>query len=354
MRGGLGWRRLGVAAGVGGLAVALTGCGGGFAGIYSLPLPGGASLGPHPYQVTAEFTNVLDLVPQSAVRVNDVAVGRVTRIYLPPGSWTARVVMLVNGKVRLPADAIAQIEQSSLLGEQYVALAAPAGVSPVSRLGPGAVIPAYRTTSNATVEDVLGALSLLLNDGGISQLHTITTQLNDALAGHEPQIRALLPQLSHLLNNLYAHRDDITRALDGLDKLSATLRHRDRELGYALANLSPGLRVLARQHQQLVTMLNSLRRLSGVAVQTINASQASLVADLRALSPTLQELASAGSSLPLSLQVLLTYPFTDQVLSDIKGDYLNSYLSVTARTGTTVIPPVHPPHKRKKRQKGGR
>ena len=77
-----------------------------------------------------------------------------------------------------------------------------------------------------------------------------------------------------------------------------------------------------------------------------------VVADLRALSPTLQELASAGSSLPLALQVLLTYPFTDQVLSDVKGDYLNSYLSVTARKGTTVIPAAHPPRKRKK--KGGR
>ena len=87
------------------LTVAITGCsgGGGFSGIYSLPLPGGASLGPHPYRVTAEFSNVLDLVPQSAVHVNDTAVGRVVRIYLPPHSWTARVVMLVNGRVHLPA-----------------------------------------------------------------------------------------------------------------------------------------------------------------------------------------------------------------------------------------------------------
>ena len=42
-------------------------------GIYSIPLPGGASLGSHPYQVTAQFANVVDLVPQSAVKVNDVA-----------------------------------------------------------------------------------------------------------------------------------------------------------------------------------------------------------------------------------------------------------------------------------------
>ena len=107
---------------------------GGFNGIYSIPLPGGANLGSHPYQVTAQFADVGDLVPQSAVMVNDVAVGRVTRIFLPPGSWTANVTMLVNGNVRLPANAIAELAQSSLLGEQYVALSVPPGVAPTGRL----------------------------------------------------------------------------------------------------------------------------------------------------------------------------------------------------------------------------
>src|SRR5271166_2925807 len=82
------------------LVTALASCSsGGFNGIYSIPLPGGASLGSHPFQVTAQFSNVGDLVPQSAVMVNDVAVGRVTRIFLPHGSWTAHVTMLVNGSV---------------------------------------------------------------------------------------------------------------------------------------------------------------------------------------------------------------------------------------------------------------
>jgi len=54
-------------------AVCVAGCSsGGFNGIYSIPLPGGANLGPHPYQVTAEFSNVVDLVPQSSVKVNNV------------------------------------------------------------------------------------------------------------------------------------------------------------------------------------------------------------------------------------------------------------------------------------------
>ena len=340
-------RARGLAAAAAVIAMSLAGCGsGGFNGINSIPLPGGASLGSHPYQVTAQFANVDDLVPQSTVRVNDVAVGRVTRIYLPPKSWTANVTMLVNAHVHLPGNAIAEIRQSSLLGEQYVALSAPPGVPAEGRLLGGTVIPLSRTTGNATVEQVLGALSLLLNGGGINQLHTITTQLDAALSGNEPQVRSLLVEINTLLTNLNTHRKDIMAALDGLDTLSATLAARDRKIGHVLDHLTPGLQVLAKERAQLVTMLSSLHHLTGVAVATINASQASLVADLRQLAPTLRELANAGQDLPLALQVLLTYPFTNQVLQDVKGDYLNAFLSIRAKRGTTIIPKIKPHHRK--------
>jgi phospholipid/cholesterol/gamma-HCH transport system substrate-binding protein len=330
------------------LAVAAAGCSsgsggsGGFSGIYSIPLPGGASLGSHPYQVTAVFANALDLVPQSAVMVNDVAVGRVSRIYVPANSWYAHVTMVVNGGVHLPANAIAEVRQSSLLGEQYVALSAPPGAAPSGRLAAGATIQLDRTTSNTTVEQVLGALSLLLNDGGINQLNTITTQLNAALSGNEPQIRSTLTQINNFVSNLNAHRGDITAALDGLNALSATLSSRDQQIGYVLDNLTPGMKVFNQQRGQLVTMLNSLHTLTGVAVNTINKSRDQSVADLQALAPILRQLANAGQALPNSLQVLFTYPFTDQVLNDIKGDYLNIYLSVVATPGTCIYAPLTP------------
>jgi phospholipid/cholesterol/gamma-HCH transport system substrate-binding protein len=101
----------------------LAGCGG-FRGAYSLNLPGGADLGDDPYSVTVQFLDVLDLVPQSGVRVADVPVGRVDGIELND-DWTAEVTLTVNGDVELPENAVAMIQQSSLLGEKYVELAAP-------------------------------------------------------------------------------------------------------------------------------------------------------------------------------------------------------------------------------------
>ena len=64
----------------------LTACS--FEGIYDLPMPGGADLGDHPYTVKAQFRDVLDLVPQSGVKVNEVPVGRVEAITLAPDGWT--------------------------------------------------------------------------------------------------------------------------------------------------------------------------------------------------------------------------------------------------------------------------
>ena len=92
--------------------------------VFTVPLPGGAPSGPS-YVVTAEFTDVLDLVPRSAVKVNDVTVGSVEKIWL--NGWTARVRMRVSTSVRLPDNATAAVQQSSLLGEKFVALAAPVG-----------------------------------------------------------------------------------------------------------------------------------------------------------------------------------------------------------------------------------
>ncbi len=325
-------------------ALVIAGCGSsGFNGIYSITLPGGANLGSHPYQVTAQFTNALNLVPQSAVKVNDVAIGRVVSISLPRRGWKADVTMELNGSIALPANAIAELTQSSLLGEEYVALAPPPGAAGTGRLGNGAVIPVYRTTSDVTVEEVLGALSLLLNGGGIGQIHTITTELNATLDGHVTQVHQLLHRLTELIANLNSRRGDIVTALRGVNRLAASLAKRDGQITFVLGNLKPGLRVLAEQRTQLVALLNSLHELSDQAVTTIAASKADIVADLRLLKPTLEELAAAGKSLPLALQVLLTFPFTDRVLGDIKGDYLNAYLSIKAPPGTTVIPPIKQP-----------
>jgi phospholipid/cholesterol/gamma-HCH transport system substrate-binding protein len=329
-------RRQRIAGALAGVLV-LAGCSdGGFNGLYGTPLPGGADVGDHPYHVTALFTDVLDLVPQSSVKVADVAVGRVDKISLTPDTRSALVAMTVNGDVALPADSRAELKQSSLLGEKFVELSAPTAGPATGKLADGARIPLGRTNRNPEVEEVLGALSLLLNGGGVEQIQKISHELNDALSGNEPEIRALLSRVDELATQLDGHKTEILRAIDGLGKLSQTLTGQTQNLTTALDHLAPGLKVVTDQRDQLVGMLTALTTLSGVAVDTVTKSRDQLVANLKALQPTLTKLGEAGQNLPTALQILLTYPFPDYAGNVIKGDYANVEANVNLDLDTLI------------------
>jgi phospholipid/cholesterol/gamma-HCH transport system substrate-binding protein len=309
----------------------LAGCG--FRGAYSLSLPGGADVGDEPYSVTVEFLDVLDLVPQSGVRVADVPVGRVDEIELGE-DWTAEVTVTVNGDVDLPANAVAMIQQSSLLGEKYVELAAPGNEEPTGRLEEGAVIPLERTNRNVEVEELLGALSLVLNGGGLTQLQTIAKELGEALEGREAAVKNTLDQLDVLIGGLDDQKAEINRALDSANTLAATLAERTGTIETALDTIGPGLDVINEQRGLLVSMLESLSRLGDVGTRIINESAANTVADLELLQPVLTQLAAAGPDLAGSLDLLLTYPFpASAIVGDGSGGDVPINVRQDQRTG---------------------
>ena len=307
-------RRLQRAGALGAAALMLTGCG--FRGAYSFSLPGGADVGDDPYTVQVEFLDVLDLVPQSAVRVADVPVGRVEEIELAD-DWTALVTITVNGDVDLPANAVAAIQQSSLLGEKYVELAPPGGREPEGRLDDGALIPLERTNRNVEVEELLGAMSLVLNGGGLAQLQTINRELGEALEGRESAIRDTLSQLDTFIGGLDQQKAEISRALDSANALPETLASRTATIETALDTIGPGLDVVNEQRGLLVSMLESLARLGDVGTRIIEQSAANTVADLQLLQPILSQLAAAGPDLAGALPLLLTYPFPDSSLTTL-------------------------------------
>ncbi len=314
-------------------ALLLSGCGVFNDGVYEMPLPGGADVGDHPITITADFDDVLDLVPQSAVKVDEVAVGRVDDIRLADDGRSARVELLVDGDVALPAGTTARLRQTSLLGEKYVALVRPDDPAPGGRpLADGASLGVAETSQAAEVEQVLGALSLVLNGGGIGQFQEISRELQQVSAGRPEQVKAFLEQMETFVAGLDGRKEAITAAIDGLADLSRTLDDDKEKIASALDGLSPGMEVLADQRGQLVAMLRALDRLSDVTVDTLDAAQEDIVADLEALEPILAQLARAGEDLPNALQILLTYPFPDAVLGAIRGDYLNVFVTTNFRT----------------------
>lgn len=306
------------------MVFALSGCE--FRGVQELPLPGGVDTGERPYEVKVEFADVLDLVPESSVKVNDVSVGRVSDVEL--AGWHAVATLEIRDDVALPDNAAAHLRQTSLLGEKYVSLAPPTDEPATGQLSDGDLIPLSRTGRNPEIEEVFSALSLLLNGGGVDQLQTINRELAQVMEGREQNIRSVLSRLDTFIGELDEHKAEIVRAIDGLNRLSAELVRQRDAITVALDDIGPGLDVLTEQRRELTRMLQALSRLGEVGTRVIEKSKQDTLANLRALQPILGKLAEAGHDLPRALELLVTYPFPSTVGNGVRGDYTN--LRITA------------------------
>jgi len=309
-----------VAAGV----LALSGCS--FNGVAGLPLPGGPDTGSNPYEVKIEFTNVLDLVPQSTCKVNDVSVGKVTDIKLQ--GWHAEVTCTIRRDANLPANAIATISQTSLLGEKFVALSAPTQEASVGTLAQGAVIPLSRTTRTTEVEEVLSALSMLLNGGGIEQIATITHELNAAMQGRGDTIKDLLNRVNTFVGTLDKQKSEINRAIDSIDRLTGKLAAEKQTIADTIDRSGPAIKILSDNRADLTRMLVSLGKLGQVSTNVISQSKTDLLANLKALEPLLNNINKAGALLPQNLEMLLTYPFPPTYANAQKGDFANVHFTL--------------------------
>ncbi|WP_346042667.1 MCE family protein [Actinomadura chokoriensis] len=310
---------------------ALSGCS--FNGVSSLPLPGGPDLGSNPVTVKIEFANVLDLVPQSAVKVNDVSVGKVEDITLEGGApgqggWHALVTVKMRRDVNLPDNSIATVGQTSLLGEKFVQLEPPRYEAPNGRLGTGDLIPLNRTSRGTEIEEVLSAMSLLLNGGGLEQVSTISHELQAAMNGRTGTIRSVLERVNTFAGTLDRNRAAITRALDSIDRLTGKLADERKTIQDTIDETGPAIAVLDRNRADLTKMLVALDKLSRTTTNVINRSKADLLANLQDVDKILRNLNKAGNDLPRSLESLITFPFPATFENTIEGDYGNVRLTV--------------------------
>lgn len=298
----------------------LTGCE--WRGLNSLPLPGTEGGGPGSFTVQAQMPNVTNIQQNSRVRVGDVTVGHVTKIERQ--GWHALVTMVVNGDVRLPGNVTAKVGQTSLLGTLHVELAPPAGQAPQGTLHDGSLIPLARAGSYPTVEQTLGALSTVLNGGGLGQVQDITRALNTAFAGREQDVRSLISQLDVFIGHLNDQKGDIIAATDGLNNLAGQFADRKPVLDKALQTIPDALQVLSEQGQNLAEALDRFGQFSALTHDTVNKTKDALLAELNDAGPVLESLANAGPALTRSLSMLATYPWpTENVRKWFRGDSAN-------------------------------
>ena len=299
---------------------ATSGCG--WRGLNSLPMPGTSGGGPGSYTIKVELPDVANLEENSRVRVGDVTVGNVTRIERQ--DWHALLTLRLAGDVDLPANATATLGQTSLLGSMHLELAPPNGVPPQGRLHEGSLIPLASAGAYPTTEQTLGAVSMLLNGGGLGQLQDITKALSTAFGGREQDVRSLIEQLERFVAHLNDQSGDIIAATESLNRLAAQFADNDPIVERALKVVPDALAVLNDNRTQLADAADRLGKFSDVTADTVNQIKDNLVTELNQIGPVVESLANAGPSLTRALSMLATYPWPNETLDKwVRGDYAN-------------------------------
>jgi phospholipid/cholesterol/gamma-HCH transport system substrate-binding protein len=304
--------------------ITLTSCG--WRGIANVALPGGPGSGSDKMTIYVQMPDTLALNVNSRVRVADVYVGRVRSIELK--NWVATLTLDLQPNIKLPANALARIGQTTLLGSQHVQLDVPPDPSP-RQLKNGDTIPLKNASAFPTTERVLASIATVLRGGGIPNLEVIQTEVNNLLSGRADQIREFLNRLDTFTDELNQQRNDITRAIDSTNRLLTIVANRDATLDQVLTEFPPLIKHFADTRDLFADAVEALGRISRAADAALGPSSANLHTNLENLQRPLKQLGKGSPYLIGALKGLLTAPFhIDNVPKAVRGDYINVSLNV--------------------------
>ena len=334
-----------------GTVVAGLGTACGFSGINSIPVPGAEGTSEHSYQISAVIPSAAGLVNNAPVMLDDVTVGSIGNISVQ--NWNAKVVMRLNPGVKVAAGSHVMVGMTSVLGSTHLEIIEPAQPATTTlRAGDQIPLPECPAATNVelpskdpepditaaqqipgcnypTTEQILSSLSVVLNGGGLSQFGDVIHEMNQIFSGRDKAIRALIPRMSVLVDDLNDQRNSIIRAMEGLDRLAAGINEQKPTLQKALSDGPEILKLLNDQRQQFVNALDAVGKLSATTNDILDANTQNIKTIVANMSKAFRGLADAGPALPGSLRLLLTFPFLEEMIPTmIKGDYVNSDLTL--------------------------
>jgi phospholipid/cholesterol/gamma-HCH transport system substrate-binding protein len=307
------------------VALVLSSCGS-WKGIANVPLPGGPGTGSDRMTIYVQMPDTLALNVNSRVRVADVYIGRVRSIELK--NWVATLTLDLQPGIKLATNTLAKIGQTSLLGSQHVELEQPPDPSP-QLLKNGDTIPLKNSSAFPTTERTLASIATILRGGGIQNLDTIQTEINNLLTGRADQIREFLNRLDTFTDELNQQRQDITRAIDSTNRLLTVVAQRNDTLDRVLTEFPPLIKHFADTRDLFADAVEALGRIGVAADNALAPSSANLHTNLQNLQRPLKQLGRASPYLIGALKFLLTAPFSiENVPKVVRGDYLNVSLVV--------------------------
>jgi phospholipid/cholesterol/gamma-HCH transport system substrate-binding protein len=229
--------------------------------------------GSHDLTVRARFTDVADLAPDAPVMMADVRIGKVDSISLDHD--LALVTMSVDPKARVPADVVARVRRTSLLGERIVDFVVPPGVpANAPLLRDGTTI--RRTVVRPDLEDLVKSGSAALAPVAASEVATLVDEGAKGFGSSGGDLRSLVGELKDIVQAYEGRTGDIASVISSMNQLNSTLAPHARQQGLSVVNTARALGALRKQMPALHRAVLALDRLAVGSSSLLDAHSAEM------------------------------------------------------------------------------
>lgn len=249
----------------------------------SLPQPGSGGRGGYP--IVIEFENILNLPERAKVVQGGTTVGMVTSVALQGDR--VDVTSQIDPAVVVPSNARATLQQSTVLGDIYLALEPPSSdAGPAPGLVPGGRIPLTQTTSPPQLEDTIANLANFVGSGSVQRMQDSIIGVNRVTPSDRRELRELVSRVAVDLSDLSNDIDTVDHWLEGVSGTGQVMHNhlpiynywftpagmlgfdRATQVAEYIGTVLPSIGSIYSGGYWLVPMLNSLADAVGAVQQT--------------------------------------------------------------------------------------
>lgn len=209
-------------------------------------------------EATTVVDDVADMAKGAPVMFADVTVGSVTDISLTEDD-RARLTLSIDEDAGIPADVIAKVRRTSVIGEKFVAL------EPLDDAG-DALLEDGDTIADSEVvpdfEQLVSSGTALLGAVSANELALLLDEGARGFGGNGRDLRTVLEGFDTVMAGYAGRSETIAGLVRSIDAFAASIGPHADAHAQALANLSEATRILAEERVALMDLLQSLRDLS--------------------------------------------------------------------------------------------
>ena len=260
-----------------------------------LPLIGGGDT------YYAAFSESGGLKANDEVRIAGVRVGKVESVALEGDH--VKVTFRVDTPSAFGEDTRAAIKVKTLLGAMYLSLE-PAGEG---QLAEGSEIPVDRTSSPYDVVDAFSGLAQTSERIDTDRLAKSLTTLADLTRSTPEEFRGALRGVSALSSNIAARDEQINTLLQNLKRVSGVLHERDGDIVGLMKDSDVLFRALVARREAVHNLLVSTSRLSTELTTLVKQSRADLKPALEHLDNVVAVLNKNEDNLDNSLRLMAPF-----------------------------------------------